>query len=120
MRKNDLIKKLQALDGNPEVMLWNGFVGDFVHIGEVGQSWLVKQTRSSWMAQIMHQEQVTDADGEYLQELKSLYDKIEYGVNRYVTQEDIRNGLYKKKVIAYIDAKPAGKSSSDRCGSIDY
>lgn len=29
MKKNDLIKMLQGIDGNPDVLLWNGFVGDW-------------------------------------------------------------------------------------------
>ena len=32
MRKNDLIKILQDIKGNPEVMLWNGLVQDCTHI----------------------------------------------------------------------------------------
>ena len=27
MKKNDLIKKLQQIEGNPEIVLWNGMVG---------------------------------------------------------------------------------------------
>jgi hypothetical protein len=34
MRKNDLIKLLQEIDGNPEVSLWNGFVGDWMPISK--------------------------------------------------------------------------------------
>lgn len=30
MRKNDLIELLQSIKGNPEIMFWNGLVGDVV------------------------------------------------------------------------------------------
>lgn len=32
MRKNDLIKKLQEIEGNPEIVLYNSFVDDWQHI----------------------------------------------------------------------------------------
>lgn len=32
MRKNDLIKMLESIKGNPEIMFWNGIVGDVVPI----------------------------------------------------------------------------------------
>ena len=32
MRKNELIKLLEEIEGNPEVVLWNGFVQDWQHI----------------------------------------------------------------------------------------
>ena len=30
MKKNDLIKPLQTIEGNPDIVLWNGFVQDLV------------------------------------------------------------------------------------------
>lgn len=44
MRKNDLIAKLQNIKGNPEVVLWNGFVGDYQHLAEPTEGDLVKKT----------------------------------------------------------------------------
>jgi len=32
MKKNDLIKHLQSIEGNPEVKIYNGYVGDFMGI----------------------------------------------------------------------------------------
>jgi len=32
MRKNDLIKLPNQIEGNPEVVLWNGYVGDYTNI----------------------------------------------------------------------------------------
>ena len=44
MKKNELIAKLQAIKGNPEIVLWNGTVGDYQHIGSLVEGDLVKQT----------------------------------------------------------------------------
>ncbi|AXC39087.1 UNVERIFIED_ORG: hypothetical protein [Escherichia phage CMSTMSU] len=30
--KNDLIKMLQEIDGNPEIVIWNGYVDDYMNI----------------------------------------------------------------------------------------
>ena len=45
MRKNDLIKLLQTIEGNPEIVLWNGFVGDYQNISpKLVEGDLVKKT----------------------------------------------------------------------------
>jgi hypothetical protein len=121
MRKNDLIKKLQTIKGNPDVMLWNGFVEDFVPIGSIGTSVIVKQTKSDWMMHVKWAEGRTDDyTPEYRKELEDSYRKISYEHNSLVDQEDFKNGRYKKKTIAYIDAKMIGKSLSDRQGLMQY
>lgn len=35
MRKNQLIELLQQLKGNPEIVVWNGLVGDIMPIAEI-------------------------------------------------------------------------------------
>lgn len=123
MRKNDLIKKLQAMSGNPEIMLWNGLVGDFVPIGNIGDADLVKQTKDNYMkiATWREQRDGVQPDTDRLKELEQNYQKVcRYELNRFVTQEDIKSGHYKQKRIMYIDAKLTGKRSMDRQGVIDY
>ena len=45
MRKNDLIKLLQAIEGNPDIVLWNGIVGDYQNIStKLVEGELYKQT----------------------------------------------------------------------------
>lgn len=34
MKKNDLIKMLQNIEGNPDIIFYNGFVDDWQHIDE--------------------------------------------------------------------------------------
>ena len=123
MRKNDLIKKLQAMEGNPEIMLWNGLVGDFVPIGHIGDADLVKQTKDNYMKIAMwrNQRDGVQPDTEYLKELEQTYQRVcKYELNRFVTQEHVKAGYYKKKRIMYIDAKLTGKRSMDRRGVIEY
>ena len=34
MKKNDLIKLLNSIEGNPDIVLWNGFVRDYQDISK--------------------------------------------------------------------------------------
>ena len=44
MRKNQLIELLQGIKGNPEVMVWNGLVDDYMPLGSVDTNTLYKQS----------------------------------------------------------------------------
>lgn len=96
MRKNDLIKKLQEIEGNPEVVLWNGMVGDYVHIGELVNSFLVKEEKKHWLEMIRLSRCQDLNDYSYqipeqeLKELDKLYSERQYEMNEYVTTEDIK------------------------------
>ena len=121
MRKNDLIKLLQEIKGNPEVMLWNGFVGDFQAIGEVQPYVLVKQTRDYYVRLLKAEERRTeDYSKQEMQEINTAYRKTPYEVNEYVTARDIEEGKYKYKTIVAVSAKLSGKSCWDRIGTINY
>ena len=45
MRKDKLIKLLQDIPGNPDVVIWNGLVGDWMDVGELVPTQLVKESR---------------------------------------------------------------------------
>lgn len=128
MRKNDLIKLLQETPGNPEVMLWNGYVQDFMKVGGLVDSTLVKMTLDYYIEMCRLEECSNRRDWTYqhtaddLAELKKLYDKhhTEWEVNEWVTLEDIETKRYKKKRIVYINAKLRGKTMGDRLGSVSY
>lgn len=111
MRKNDLIKLLQNIEGNPEIMLWNGFVSDFVPIGKVGTHRLVKPSKEHWSRVLA--EDIKGREKKFTQqEMDRLYARnIKYEDNAFVTAEEIRNGAYNQKKIAFIDAKQVGKAS---------
>lgn len=126
MRKNDLIRKLQQLKGNPEVMLWNGIVGDFMPVGKIVESTLVKQTKEYYF-ETCRLEDCRDAGNwtlqlsdEEKQKLSKYYSSFQYEDNPYVTEEDIKLKRYKQKRVIAIDAKQTGKRYQDHRGHIDY
>jgi hypothetical protein len=120
VRKNELIKKLQELKGNPEIMIWNGIVEDFVNIGEIGIHSLVKPTRKDWINRVRYEEILYNEGFTDERTLIADYNKIPYEQNEYVTDEDIKQGYYKKKNIGYISSKKANKTSTSRSFNIDY
>lgn len=126
MKKNDLIKKLQGIKGNPEVMLWNGIVRDYMPIKGLVQQELVKESKEhylemcrlelcrdlkDWTYQLP--EQVKERLGKY-------YSKFGYEQNEYVTEQDIKEKKYLSKKVMVLDAKKTGKTYHDHLGKIEY
>lgn len=126
MRKNDLIKKLQSIEGNPEIVLWNGMVGDWMAIGNLQESYLCKVTAEHWIRSVENEECISRKDWNFklpqeeIIDLKKRYRKIQYECNEFVTQEDVQQGRWKTKRIVFIDAKKRGVATYDRFGSIEY
>lgn len=127
MRKNDLIKQLQEIKGNPEVVLWNGYVGDYMHIDNIIPSDLVKITKEYWIRSVLNEECIDRKDWNYQlpeQEVKELERRhrteIQWELNEYVSEEDIVNKQYKKKSVVFIQPKKRGVSTFDRAGTIEY
>jgi len=82
MKKNDLIKLLNGLKGNPEVLLWNGYVGDYMHIRCLSEGDLVKKT-FSYYSKMIEFEQKKDNNNlsdvltpDEIEELKKDYEEL--------------------------------------------
>jgi hypothetical protein len=128
MRKNELIELLATIDGNPEIVLWNGMVGDYMHIdNKLVEGDLVKMTLDYYLRTNLLRD-CRDAKNwdlvhtpEEVQELKSAYKKyVAWETNQYVTDNDVENKRYKRKRVFYIDAKKRNQTFHDRMGSIEY
>lgn len=100
MRKNDLIKILQELKGNPEIMIWNGFVEDVMKVKGVTEANLVTY-RQEWVEK-------------YFPEAANK--RPEWTLECGLEEED----SHKKKRILVLESKQAGKSTWDRLGSMSY
>lgn len=127
MRKNDLIKQLQEIKGNPEVALWNGFVGDYMHIDKPMQSELVKMHKDYWIESVRLEGCRDRKDWSYqlpeaeIKELERRHKtEIQWEMNEYVDEEDIAKKRYTKKSVVFLQAKKRGISTFDRAGSIEY
>jgi hypothetical protein len=128
MRKNDLIRLLQETKGNPEIVLWNGLVGDYMQIdNKLVEGELSKMTFEGLLHYYSLERKRDENDWNYeLTEeekqglLKNYKDNYKWEINQFVNREDIKRKTHKSKRVLYINAKISGKSHNDRLGSIYY
>lgn len=128
MRKNDLIAMLSNIKGNPEIVLWNGIVGDFQHIDPTPvEGELVKQTLDHYIEMCRLEDCRDRKDWNYqlpaseVDALKVLYRKVcKWEINNWVCIDDIKANRYKKKRVVYLQAKLKNERFSDRAGNIEY
>ncbi len=128
MRKNKLIEVLSSIKGNPEIVLWNGMVGDWMDISpKLVEGDLVRQSFDNYVSHIEFEEKrhlndfnykLPEKEVEYLKKTYRKHYKWEH--NDFVTGEDVSSGRYELKRIVYINAKLRGVSTFDRLGNIDY
>ena len=118
---------LQTLPGNPEMVLWNGYVSDYMHIDKLIDSNVVKYDYDYFLEQCRLEECVRLKNWEYqlseeeVADCKRAYrQNHEWDVNPYVTEEDVKEKRYKSKRVVYINAKLRGKTMGDRLGSVSY
>lgn len=128
MKKNAIIEMLQKIPGNPDIVLWNGYVGDYQHVdSKLVPGTLVKQTLANYL-ELCRLEACGDLDdpdyqhsAERLAELKSLHKKVcQWKENQWVTVDDIKSKRYSAKRIYYMQAKPRNQRYHDRLGSVGY
>lgn len=127
MRKNDLIKKLQAIKGNPEVVLWNGMVGDWMPIGEPTESYLTRCSKNYYVRAVEAEMKIKKKDWDFVlpEEEKVRLEKSHaknnpWEHNEWVTQEDVDAKRQQVKNVIYINAKPRGIKTFDRLGGLEY
>lgn len=127
MRKNDLIKLLSDIDGNPEIVLWNGYTQDFMKVDRLVESDLVKMTKTHFLEMLRLEKcvdvkdwsaQLTDEEANH--GLECYRKNYEWEVNEYVTTDDIQSKRYQRKRVVYINAKLRGKTMFDRLGEVRY
>lgn len=127
MKKSKLIAILNEIEGDPDIMLWNGLVGDWNDLSvDLTKSTLVKMTKAyyiecSWEKACDNADYDAKLTPEEIAELNAMWSKVcKWEHNRYVTQEDIAKKRYSAKSVYFIDAKVRGKTTFDRLGSIQY
>lgn len=122
MKKNDLIKLLQEQPGNPDVVLWNGYVGDYMGISkEFVELVLVKETVEflyNWaVAQWKQDHKTFDVPEEVLAGLLVMAEekakKRQWELpNSYVGDEDMEAWYGKKrKKVLMLNPTLRGKTS---------
>ena len=127
MRKNDLIKKLQSIKGNPEVVLWNGMVGDWMPLADPTESYLTRCSKNYYVRAVEAEMKIKKNDWNFVlpEEEKTRLEKSHaknnpWEHNEWVTQEDVDAKRQQVKNVIYINAKPRGIKTYDRLGGLEY
>lgn len=122
MKKNDLIKLLQEQPGNPDIVLWNGYVGDYMDISnEFIELELVKETvdfHYNWaVSQWKQDHKLFEVPEDVLVNLRSEAEarvkKRQWELpNSFVGDEDMESWYGKKrKKVLMLNPKLRGKKS---------
>lgn len=124
MKKNDLIKLLASIDGNPEVMLWNGLVGDVTHIEQnVTCTQLTKMSEKYFLRTVENEYRLDNkpiTEESIKHSLKCYRKNYKFEFDQFVTQEDIDSKKYLKRNVVVIQPKLTGKTFFDRIGKVKY
>ena len=128
MRKNKLIELLTSIKGNPDILLWNGMVGDWMDIdNKPVETSLVKSSFENHLLRCEYEDKRDRNDYEFkysqedIADIKKSYNKhYKWECNQFVTDKDISSGDYKEKKVFILNAKKRGVSTFDRFGNIDY
>jgi hypothetical protein len=128
MKKSKLIKLLNELKGDPDILLWNGHVGDWVDIdSNLVETDLVRETFEGYCTSLRYERAVELRDGSYeipedeIRELKKIFPTISaWDFNAWVTEEHIKQRKYKKKSVILIQPKDRDRKSFNRSFTLEY
>lgn len=128
MKKSKLIAMLNALPGDPEIKLWNGFAQDWVDIDtKLVSIDLVRMNLAYWLESCRLQDCLDRMDWDYqmpaeeVAQLTKNYAKVcKWEDNQYVTQEDIDAKRYAVKTVRLMQAKVKGENAWSRMGDMEY
>lgn len=118
MRKNQLIKKLQEIEGNPEVLFYNGWVGDWQHISIL--EWKLVSYSKKFIKEvkeaILKLKEKDHHSVDHILIKKNKPTKQNWQIeNPFIEEKD---KSYKKVIL--IEANPRNKTSWGRGGSLGY
>ena len=131
MRRNQLIELLQEIKGNPEVMVWNGLVDDYMSLGSVDTNTLYKQSADFIYKNLVYNFQgrnnsfdkpPVEIQEKFREKATALFKKETYELPNMFLDQDQFSDWYgnNKKAIISLNPKPTGKVSEGRSCNITY
>ena len=126
LTKDELLEILSKIDGNPEIVLWNGFVSDYQHIDNVQGATLVKQSFAKYCRSVENECIVDKKDINYtipnseIPRLRENWESHQWELNPYVTEAEISSGAYESRLVLVVTAKSRDLTGFDRIGGFKY
>lgn len=123
MKKEQLILLLQTIEGNPDILIWNSLVSDYMDIcPKLIDTELVKESKQHFLKCVELENYRLGRTSASKDELDRLYKNREWDFpNPYFAEDELKDycGRNRKKVVL-INVMNRGKLSFDRNGSIRY
>ena len=122
MRKNKLIELLQALPGNPSILLWNGLAEDWVDIEtQLVKGVLHKQTFDEFLDAVKREQRIRTRNIEYEPSGEKLAElRRSYAERAYKMEEDVVLAGSKRHDAYLIHAKYKGATAWGQQASLRY
>lgn len=133
MKKNKLIELLNSIEGNPEIVLWNGYAEDYMHIDPTIETLVLAKETAEFIftclkAEYCNTHRTFEIPEEKLVELKKqadeLHKKREWDIpNQFVTDEEAESWYGSKRRTLYVlNPKLRNKTSygMDRASDVKY
>ena len=119
MRKNELIKQLQQIKGNPEVCVWYGLVDDYQKIKAISQHTLYRPSKKIQL-KYYNFERYRDGLPELtLDEFMPVKNDYEFP-SSFLTDEEMKRLYDQRKKVIIIEPKTRNKTLLDRMGVTQY
>lgn len=118
MKKSKLIEMLSKIEGDPNIVFFNGFTKDWMDIDKVAVPIDVyKQTFDDYVKMVELEHKIKNNDVNFklsndkIKSMKKYYDKkFDWEENVYITEDDVKQKRYKKKTFVYLNAVPRDKT----------
>ena len=126
MKKSALIKLLAAIEGDPEIKIWNGLVDDWMDVdNKLVPVELTRKTKWYYLAVCLLERRDVNPLYEFsvdeTRELENRYKTTcRWEINPYVGQMDIVEKRYTVKTAFILQAKVKGLTSVSHCNSLAY
>jgi hypothetical protein len=122
MKKSKLLALLNSIDGDPDILFWNGFVNDWQDIDTKPVfDTLSKPTFNHIKRMVEIERALQRNDHTYklpdddIAALKSKYTgKYNWEINDYVSDVQVKDKHYKRKTVVFLNAKSRNTSILDR------
>lgn len=120
MKKSKLIALLEKIPGDPQILFWNGMVGDWMDIlPRIEGIDQVRPTAQLRALLIEHQEK-KPLSAERRKELVRAQKDVPWEDNPFVKEEQTKQGHFSKRRVWVMQAKSRGIQTFDRLGRISY
>lgn len=119
MRKNDLIKMLNEIEGNPEIVIWNASVGDWMHI-EKPKVYTFNRLKKSFKIKSINNERFRDHLPDLTEEEIKKVENDDFELGEGNTFGILKDEYFENRSRIVLSTKSRGIKSFDRLGNIEY